>query len=139
MLKSALQSDLIIQIGSHLISTEVPVQGLICETMNENTKAAHVLLHTAHPAEPVDAGGTITHQVFSEVKTFLSSLQSHLNSAGMNSFSLGSELSPLVRLGRTLAGKMPSIIHTASKKAIEGTSRVWESNIEESEITLTEL
>jgi len=65
VLKSVLQSDLIIQIGSHLISTEVPVQGLICETMKENTKAAHVLLHTAHPAEPVDAGGTITHQDFS--------------------------------------------------------------------------
>lgn len=136
LLKSELRPDLIIQIGSHLISTEV--QGLITETMRENTEVSHVLLHTARPAERVDAGGTITHQVFSEVECFLPSLQSHLNSGGLNSFSVGSSLSPLILLGKAVAAKMPSIIHSASKKVTERNSRVWESSADDNAISLTE-
>ena len=135
MLKSELQPDLIIQIGSHLISTEV--QGLIDECMKNSQQIEHVLLHTSRPAERVDAGGTMTLQVFSKVEQFLPSLQSHLQSR-MSSLSIGSSLSPLILIGKSVADKIPEIIQTASKIVTEETSRVWESSVKDSLISLTE-
>jgi len=68
-----MRPDLVIQIGSHLVSTEV--QGLIGETMKANPIAVHVLLHTSRPSERVDASGTITHQMESRLKSVNSELR----------------------------------------------------------------
>jgi len=135
--KEKLRPDLVIQIGSHLVSTEV--QGLIGETMKANPIAAHVLLHTSRPSERVDASGTITHQIFSDIEAFLPNLQSHLtNENGALPQRPKSELIPLVLLGRQIASKIPDIIHKVSKETVQEDARVWECTPSTCETTLTE-
>jgi 2-succinyl-5-enolpyruvyl-6-hydroxy-3-cyclohexene-1-carboxylate synthase len=135
--KEKLQPDLIIQIGSHLVSTEV--QGFIGATMKANPIAAHVLIHTSRPSERVDASGTITHQIFSEIEAFLPNLQSHLtHENGAMPQRSKSALIPLVLLGRQIASKIPDIIHEVSEEAVQEDARVWECTPQTCESTLTE-
>ncbi len=131
-----MEPDLIIQIGSHLVSTEV--QGLISSSMKKNPETAHVLLHTSRPGERADPGLTVTHQILSDVEHLIPNLQSHLKRIGVNESSIGSELSPLVKLGRFVSRHIPDIIHTASKEVIYRNSKVWDEKAVKEEITLTE-
>jgi len=134
-LKSEVRPDLIIQIGSHLVSTEV--QGIISATTKLNPGTAHVLLQTSRPGERADPDATVTHQFFSDVESFLPSLHRHLDRVGKGS-TIGSELSPLVLMGRTISSNISNIIHCASEKVVQQNIRVWEESATEEQITLTE-
>lgn len=136
--KTKLKPDLIIQIGSHLVSTEI--QGLITQSMKSNPSSSHVLIHTPRPSERVDASGTITHQILSDVHEFLPSLQAHMLRGGVYaSQTWGSELCPLILMGRKLAKQMPNFIQLASSTITDHNEKVWESHESRSDkIILTE-
>ena len=53
--------DLIIQIGTTLVSTEI--QSLLSESMKRNIMSRHILLHPHGPDEQSDPGLTVTHKV----------------------------------------------------------------------------
>ena len=72
-IKSNIQPDLVIQIGSTLVSTEI--EDLIKRSMQKNRRLAHVLLHTHRPTERADPSGTVTHKINSDVASFLPQLR----------------------------------------------------------------
>jgi 2-succinyl-5-enolpyruvyl-6-hydroxy-3-cyclohexene-1-carboxylate synthase/pimeloyl-ACP methyl ester carboxylesterase/uncharacterized membrane protein/O-succinylbenzoate synthase len=136
-IKDALRPDLIIQIGTHIISNEV--QGLISQTMKSSSGVAHVLLHTERPAERVDSTGTITHQIDSSVETFIPRLTSFLQrTSGFSTCIQGSDLYSLILLGRRLSERMSDIIHDSSQSVAAQTTRVWEKHRESLNYNLTE-
>ena len=141
MIKERLKPDLIIQIGSALISTEI--QDIIYKIMESDSNAAHILLHSHRPTERANPSGTVTHVISSELQQFLPEVRGYLEENGFNEGALGSELIPLVQLGRELTLSMPSIIHEATSKVINDESKVWnvdkgdnKSTLSEPEITL---
>jgi 2-succinyl-6-hydroxy-2,4-cyclohexadiene-1-carboxylate synthase len=136
-INEALRPDLIIQFGTHIVSSEV--LGLISHTMRSSSGTPHVLLHTERPAERVDSTGTITHQIDSPVETFIPMLTSFLQrTSGFSTGILGSDLCSLILLGRHLSEKMPDIIHESSQIVATQTKRVWESHGESFNYNLTE-
>jgi pimeloyl-ACP methyl ester carboxylesterase/L-alanine-DL-glutamate epimerase-like enolase superfamily enzyme/uncharacterized membrane protein len=136
VIKSNSKPDLIIQIGSTLVSTEI--EGLISQSMYENRRVAHVLLHTHRPSERADPSGTVTHKITSEIASFLPQVRGILEVQGFNESSLGSQLAPLVHLGRQLGKHMPSIIHDAATKVRNNKRRVWDDSTEDNIVTLAE-
>ena len=132
-LKSSLKPDLIIQVGSHIVSTEV--QSLISDSVKHDSKCSHVLLNVPSPAERVDATGTITHNIECDLYSFIPELTSK-----MGRFESRSELISLVLLGKKLAAQIPNIIHNASQKVLEEKKKVWENagNLGKDVISLSE-
>ena len=113
LIKSNIKPDFILQIGSTLVSTEI--QGVISESMKNNKECQHVLIHNHRPAERADPSFTVTHQISSHVVPFLNNVRQHLeHSIRLQNKSIGSELAPLVHIGRDLAETIPEIIHACS-------------------------
>lgn len=131
-LKSALQPDLVIQIGSHLVSTEV--QSLISSAMYRNSKGVHILLSVPTPSERVDALGTITHNVECNPHLFIPQLTAMAQLRGSKS-----NLLSLVQIGRKLAIEIPNIIHCATKTVLEEHKKVWEENKSQDKSPITTL
>jgi 2-succinyl-5-enolpyruvyl-6-hydroxy-3-cyclohexene-1-carboxylate synthase len=123
IIAKGMQPDLIIQLGTPLISTEI--SGII----KSNPSAKHVLVQQFHPYERADPDHTVTHRISSNIGTFLKDLTNNIESCG--SFNFHSELAPLVFLGHKLGKQIPSIISKAASS---------ESGIDVSEscVTLTE-
>ena len=112
VVQSNVKPDLILQLGTPLISTALPK--IIATTM-KNNPVHHVLVHPHHPHERADPDFTVTHQLDTEIIPFLKALHQHLNlSSKANNIS--SELAPLVLLGRKLQSHMPALVIEASRE-----------------------
>ena len=107
IIAKGMQPDLIIQLGTPLISTEI--SGII----KSNPAARHVLVQEFYPYERADPDHTVTHRISSNIGSFLKGLMSDIE---INEhFESCSELAPLVFLGEELQKLMPTIIsRTAS-------------------------
>ena len=115
LVSNGMQPDLILQLGSPLISTE------ISQVIRSNPSANHVLVHQLYQHERADPEQTVTHRISSDIGTFLTSLLTCLDAGGYSSNrNFGSELAPLLYLGRKLGGEIQSIILEASSSAING-------------------
>ncbi|KAL3810825.1 hypothetical protein ACHAXA_007515, partial [Cyclostephanos tholiformis] len=116
LVSNGMQPDLILQLGSPLISTE------ISQVMRSNPSVYHVLVQKLYQHERADPEQTVTHRVSSDVRTFVNSLISCLGSGryfGNKNF--GSQLSPLLYLGRKLGDNIRSaILDTSSTSEING-------------------
>eukprot|EP00984_Skeletonema_dohrnii_P011245 scaffold4470_cov99-Skeletonema_dohrnii-CCMP3373.AAC.6 len=119
MIAKGMQPDLVIQLGTPLISTEIG--GII----KSNPAVRHVLVQQFYPYERADPDHTVTHRISSNIGTFLKGLMSDIESSGtVNCYS---ELTPLVFLGNELRKQMPHIIREAGSSESLG-----------SDVTLTE-
>lgn len=108
-----LKPDFILQIGSPLLSTEIP--GAIVSAMKDNTSHVHhVLLHPHLASERADPNLTVTHKVSAEISPFLKALVESIEMNDSPGAVRGSELAPLVVLGRKLQAAMEDIIHDAA-------------------------
>ena len=125
LVSNGMQPDLILQLGSPLVSTE------IFNVIKGNPSAKHVLVQKFHPSERADPEQTVTHRISSDIGNFLNHIVKQLDRSGSN---YGSELSPLLYLGRELQKQMPSIIQDASSHLDQVTNDVRS----EHDITLTE-
>lgn len=122
-ISKGMQPDLIIQLGTPLISTEIG--GII----KSNPSAKHVLVQQFYPYERADPDHTVTHRISSNIGTFLKGVVSGIESSGIaNRYS---ELAPLVFLGNELRKQMPSIIKEAASKESSG----FDVTLTEPEIT----
>lgn len=103
-----IQPDLILQLGSPLISTEI--SAMISRTMKIDSSTNHVLIQQLHPYERADPEHTVTHRVSTSIGPFLKSVLRHIDHFESTPDNFGSELAPLLYLGRELRAKMPSLI-----------------------------
>jgi 2-succinyl-5-enolpyruvyl-6-hydroxy-3-cyclohexene-1-carboxylate synthase/pimeloyl-ACP methyl ester carboxylesterase len=121
-----LNPDLIIQIGAPLVSTEVP--SIISKSIKSSIhEASHVLIHPHTLSERVDPSFTVTRHIQADYSIL------KLVSENMMAGGGGSELGPLVMLGRLLQGKMKKIILKASEDDLIHDS---ESALSEPEVIL---
>lgn len=127
---------MVIQFGSALISTEI--QDMITQTMKEDIELSHVLIHSHRPTERVDPSGTVTDIITTHVTTFLPKVLQTLEAGGFNEGTIGSQLAPLVHLGRELGKVIPSIIHESTSNVINRNRRVWDDTTSEHNIILSE-
>jgi len=104
-----LQPDLIIQIGSPLISTAIPSLARDASKRHD-VPAHHVLIHPHFDSERVDPDFTVTHTVSAEISPFLNTLSEALT----GHHDITSELAPLILLGRRLQAEMKGIIEDAA-------------------------
>ena len=102
--------DLVLQFGAPLVSTEIP--GVVKRTMNDGNRMNHVLIHPHFPSERHDPEYTVTHCVDSDVPSFARGLLTHLESSPIRP-NFGSDLAPLVTLGRLLQSRIPDIVEGA--------------------------
>ena len=119
-----MQPDLIIQLGTPLISTEIT--GII----KSNPAARHVLVQEFYPYERADPDHTVTHRISSNIGSFLKGLMSDIESNEQSESC--SELAPLVFLGEELRKLIPAII----SRTASGESSGIDSG--DSDTTLTE-
>ena len=140
-----IKPDLILQIGSPIVSTEI--SNLIKSEMRENDMSSfvlngskdildkeytndigdsfektttHVLLHPHATTERADPDFTATHVISAPIDEFLKAVLSEINYlTKRNKVQFGSKLSPLVLVGRMIRSKMPEIINEASKVVLE--------------------
>jgi 2-succinyl-5-enolpyruvyl-6-hydroxy-3-cyclohexene-1-carboxylate synthase len=110
-----LKPDFVLQLGTPLISTEIPK--IIKVTMNEQP-IDHVMVHRHHPHERANPEFTVTHIVNANVDSFLLEI---MTMVGTQQKVPGSELAPLVTLGRMLQEQMPKIV----EKAVSGLKRTY--------------
>mmetsp|Transcript_21973 Transcript_21973/g.47724 ORF Transcript_21973/g.47724 Transcript_21973/m.47724 type:complete len:2506 (-) Transcript_21973:87-7604(-) len=133
LVSNGMQPDLILQLGTPLISTE------ISQVIKSNPSVKHVLVQKLHPYERADPEQTITHRISSDIGYFLNNMISHLDRPGSFSSNYGSELAPLLYLGRELQTQFPSIIHEASSNVDLAASSVTNGEVNLNEgISLTE-
>jgi 2-succinyl-5-enolpyruvyl-6-hydroxy-3-cyclohexene-1-carboxylate synthase len=119
--KQNLKPDFVLQIGTPLVSTEIPqliVSAMKTKEQSDEPILSHVLLHPHHPDERADPYLTVTHRIDSDIYPFLRSLVDHLESMYGEDVVLGSDLAPLVLLGQKLQKEMPRIIHEASDAVV---------------------
>ena len=122
-----LNPDLVIQIGSPLISTEVP--SIISKSIESSVhETSHVLIHPHTPQERIDPSFTVTHN-FQADHTILKKLLRVLPTHGVR----GSELAPLVKLGKYVQKKMKGIIRASSSEIGNSNNR---SRLSEPEVIL---
>ncbi|KAL9185802.1 hypothetical protein ACHAXT_003579 [Thalassiosira profunda] len=107
LVSKGMQPDLILQLGTPLISTEVS------QVIKSNPSAKHVVLQKFHPNERADPDFTVTHRISADIGSFLKSVTSHLEGDSLGTL-YGSELAPLLYLGRELQKQMQSIVQEAS-------------------------
>lgn len=134
--KANMKPDLIIQIGSSLISTEI--QDLIQTSSQTDIRFTHVLLHAHKPAERHDPSGTVTHKISADPTSFLPRLRAYLDERGFSNKTVNSNLAPLVHIGRELSRHIPSIIQQASANVREANRRVWNEPSNDDQTTLSE-
>lgn len=109
---TGMQPDLIIQLGSPLISTEF--SAMATSTMKKNPSAKHVLVQQLYPYERADPDHTVTHRVSASIGPFLKNVMKHLDDLGMSTNDFGSELASLLHLGRELRVEMPNLIRAVA-------------------------
>jgi 2-succinyl-5-enolpyruvyl-6-hydroxy-3-cyclohexene-1-carboxylate synthase len=116
LVSNGMRPDLVLQLGSPLISTE------ITQVIRSNPSVKHVLIQRMYQHERADPEQTVTHRVSSDIGTFLNSLIWCLGAEGyFGNKNFGSELSPLLYLGRKLGAEMQStILETTSSSTING-------------------
>ena len=107
-----IEPDFVLQIGAPLVSTEI--SSAIKAALKENSAATHILVHPNYGRERVNADFTVTHSIQSEIAPFLRAILHTLKSQSLLS-ECGSELTPLIQLGRRLQPDMKSIIRRASE------------------------
>ena len=103
-----IQPDLILQLGSPLISTEI--SAMISRTMKIDSSMNHVLIQQLYPYERADPEHTVTHRVSTSIGPFLKSVLRHIDNLESTPEIFGSELAPLLYLGRELRANMPNLI-----------------------------
>jgi pimeloyl-ACP methyl ester carboxylesterase/O-succinylbenzoate synthase len=106
-----MKPDLVLQFGAPLISTEI--HKVIKETMSDRL-LHHVLVHSHHDSERADPEFTVSHRVNADVGCFLRQLTDliHTQNQGLP----GSQLAPLVSLGRILQSEMPELVDQVATK-----------------------
>ncbi|MGK3735058.1 MAG: 2-succinyl-5-enolpyruvyl-6-hydroxy-3-cyclohexene-1-carboxylate synthase [Bacillariaceae sp.] len=108
LVQNNLKPDLIIQLGAPLISTEIPK--IIKQTLLEEP-LSHVLVHPHHPQERYNPDYTLSHIIDSDIDSFLIEAMEVLEN--QRNILLGSQLAPVVNLGRMLQEEMPTIVEKA--------------------------
>jgi o-succinylbenzoate synthase len=124
--------DLILQIGSPLVSTEIP-SAIVSALKDGRSQTHHVLLHPHLAGERADPNFTVTHKVSAEISPFLKAVLEALDMNGSSDTVSSSELAPLVVLGRKLQAAMADIIHDAAHVA---TPKSSQPSLTEPEIVL---
>ena len=117
-----LKPDLIIQIGSPLVSSEVPAM-IERSSKDAENETNHVLIHSFTPSERIDPMFTVTHLISADCPVFLKAVMSQLDGH------CGSELSPLVVLGKRLQGQMKLIVQKASEDLLTEDTGISEPQI----------
>ena len=108
LVQNNLKPDLIIQLGAPLISTEIPK--IIKQTLLEEP-LSHVLVHPHHPQERYNPDYTLSHIIDSDIDSFLIEAMEVLDN--QQNVLLGSQLAPVVNLGRMLQEEMPTMVEKA--------------------------
>jgi 2-succinyl-5-enolpyruvyl-6-hydroxy-3-cyclohexene-1-carboxylate synthase/o-succinylbenzoate synthase len=103
-----LQPDFVLQLGAPLITTEIPK--IIKKTMDQQA-VEHILVQDLHPTERADPEFTVTHNINTDIDAFVSGMLDLLNSEETSL--IGSQLAPIVELGRMLQKEMPRIVNAA--------------------------
>ena len=131
LVSNGMQPDLILQLGAPLISTEIwPV-------IRSNPSAQHVLIQKFYPYERADPEQTVSHRISSDPTKWLNEMMSHFERSGAGDI-FGSELAPLLYIGRKLQPQIPSIIQEASDAVtIPGSATNGETRIDDG-ISLSE-
>ena len=130
LVSNGMQPDLILQLGTPLISTE------ISSVIKSNPSAKHVLVQQLTPYERADPDHTVTHRISSNTGSFLNGMINHLERPGSSGANYGSELAPLLYLGRELQQQIPSIIQEASSTLAPGSSDTATSPATNGEVKL---
>jgi 2-succinyl-5-enolpyruvyl-6-hydroxy-3-cyclohexene-1-carboxylate synthase len=110
-----LQPDLVIQIGAPLVSTAVPE--VLMKALKASNKLSYVLVHPHTPQERADPSLMVTHTIPSEISPFLNGVLDYLSSNGSIN-ECGSQLAPLVLLGRMLQLTMKKLIFEATEYVV---------------------
>ena len=113
IIQKSIEPDLIIQLGAPLISTEIP--NIIKQTLKKKP-LSHILVHPHHPQERYNPDFTLSRIIDSDIDSFLIEIMSLIEKKG-NAL-IGSQLVPLVHLGRMLQAEMPKIIESAAADGI---------------------
>lgn len=135
-LKSNIKPDLIIQIGSTLVSSEL--EGLVSNCLKEDMSSSHVLIHPHRAAERADPWCSVTHKVDLDVSIVLPNVQRHFEKMHIDYDSIGSTLATLTLLGRQAQKLLPKIIHDVSNNVIKNEEKVWNRSLPTNVSTLTE-
>jgi 2-succinyl-5-enolpyruvyl-6-hydroxy-3-cyclohexene-1-carboxylate synthase len=114
VIQENLQPDLILQFGAPLVSTEIPK--IVKKTMQDHP-IQHVLVHSHHSSERADPDFTVTRNVDADIGTFVRALTSFIGE--LPPYKLGSQLSPIVELGRVLQREMPGIVEKAATQLFQ--------------------
>ncbi|KAL3919296.1 MAG: hypothetical protein SGILL_003825, partial [Bacillariaceae sp.] len=104
-----LRPDFVLQLGAPLITTEIPK--IIKETMDHQA-VNHVLVHPFHSSERADPEFTVCRSINTDIDTFVNELLDLV--ASSDRAFIGSQLAPIVDLGRSLQKEMPKIIEEAA-------------------------
>ncbi len=105
LVSSGIKPDLVVQLGAPLISSA------ISQAIKSNPNVKHVLVQKLYLHERADPDQTVTHRISSDVRSFLNGMIEHFNRREFSGkVNYGSELSPLLYLGRELQQRMPHII-----------------------------
>jgi 2-succinyl-5-enolpyruvyl-6-hydroxy-3-cyclohexene-1-carboxylate synthase len=105
LVSSGIKPDLVLQFGAPLISSE------ISHAIKSNPNVKHVLVQKLSLHERADPDQTVTYRISSDVRSFLNGMIDHLNRRYFDGkVNYGSELTPLLYLGRELQKRMPHII-----------------------------
>lgn len=106
-----LQPDLILQFGAPLVSTEIPK--IITKTM-QDYPTHHILVHPHHATERADPDFTVSRNINADIGTFVRALISFIDE--LSSEELGSDLAPIIGLGRVLQREMPALVEKAAER-----------------------
>lgn len=114
LISSGMKPDLVLQLGAPLISSEISYM------IKSNPDVNHVLVQKLYLHERADPDHTVTHRICSDVGSFLNGLIDHLNQRVFcGNINNGSELSPLIYLGRELQKQMKHVLHQNGGMLIE--------------------
>ena len=110
LVQNNIKPDLILQFGTPLISTEIPK---VIKSEVKRGPTSHVLIHPPHPGERADPELTVTQTIAADIGSFVRELAVEIEK---REFRLpGSQLAPIVQLGRMLRTEMPRIIDETSR------------------------
>jgi 2-succinyl-5-enolpyruvyl-6-hydroxy-3-cyclohexene-1-carboxylate synthase/pimeloyl-ACP methyl ester carboxylesterase/L-alanine-DL-glutamate epimerase-like enolase superfamily enzyme len=108
-----LKPDLILQFGAPLISTELP--NIVKSTIKQGP-TNHILIHPRHPSERTDPEFTVSQAISADIGSFIRDITTELDRRPL--YFAGSELAPMVVLGRLLQREMPRIVDEATSSRV---------------------